>query len=127
MFKKVYPMSKKPVDFRDNPFRLVEVSKNGSFPKKAGFKYDEDDFEDLMDEDLEVSTNPIYGNAGYDDEDEDDFVSAGYSNEDDEDDDNFGGSASNNDDDDYQSFGSMDAASTDWGAVDFAAVDWGNY
>lgn len=127
MFKKVYPMSKKPVDFRDNPFRLVEVSRNGSFPKKAGFKYNEEDFEDLMDEDLEVSTNPIYGNAGYDDEDDEDFVSAGYSNEDDDDDDDFCGSASNNDDDDYQSFGSMDAASTDWGAVDFAAVDWGNY
>lgn len=125
MFKKVYPMSKKPVDFRDNPFRLVEVSRNGSFPKKASFQYSDEDFEDLMDEELEANTNPIYGNAGYEEDDED-YGTIGYCDEDEDDDDSFA-SNSNDDDDSYVSFGSMDAGSVDWGSVDFGSVNWGDY
>ena len=123
MFKKVYPMSKKPVDFRDNPFRLVEVSRNGSFPKKSGFRYDDEDFDNLMDDELEVSTNPIYGNAGYDDEDDDDFGSFGHNDEDEEE---FFENSSHNDDDD-DSCNSYSAANTDWNNVDFGAEDWNKY
>ena len=125
LFKKVYPMSKKPVDFKDNPFRLVEVSRSGSFPKKTGFRYTDEDLEDLMDEELDVGANPIYGTAGYEDDDEDFEDSVNYTDDDDDDDESWG--SDDEDDDNYQSFGSMDAASTDWGSVDFSSVDWGNY
>ena len=77
-----------------------------------------------MDEDLEVSTNPIYGNAGYDDEEDDcEYGSLGHSDEDDESE-TFGVSSSDDDDDGHHSY---NPESTDWNNVDFGAEDWSKY
>ena len=126
MFKKVYK-SKEEIDFRENAFKLTEVDGNRSFHGKK-MHCSPDDIEDFIEEQDEFNGNFVQDDEF--EEEEEFYASTSYVDDYEEDEDDFvqnNNSSYNDDNDSYQSFNSMDAASTDWGSVDFGSVDWGKF